>query len=279
MSVLAPAPNLARGRLDWDRIGAAYAEEVTGLAAARCGLPGDAEILHVTTPADWKRQGMIAGTPFSLAHTFAQTGPFRPANLPRTTDNVVLAGCGTVPGVGIPTALLSGRLAADRVTGAGGPRARRRYRGPVSGRELDAAGITDPRLRAAYARCRTLNARHGRTFFLAARLLPPSRRPAIHALYGFARHADDLVDEPAAGRGPAEIADRLDHLAAALEAGLRTGRSEDPVLAAVVDTADPVRASAARCSPPSCARCGWTSPSPTTRHGPRSGSTRAARPR
>lgn len=122
MSVLAPAPNLARSRLDWDRIGAGYAAEVAGLAAARSGLGGDAEILHVTTPADWRRQGMIAGTPFSLAHTFAQTGPFRPANLPRTADNAVLAGCGTVPGVGIPTALLSGRLAADRVTGPPDPR-------------------------------------------------------------------------------------------------------------------------------------------------------------
>jgi phytoene desaturase len=98
---------------------------VAGLAAGRCGLGGEAEILHVLTPADWGRQGLIAGTPFSLSHTFGQTGPFRPANLPRTTDNVVLAGCGTVPGVGIPTALLSGRLAADRVTGAPITRSRR----------------------------------------------------------------------------------------------------------------------------------------------------------
>jgi phytoene desaturase len=125
VSVLAPTPNLARGDLDWDRIGASYAREVAGLAAGRCGLGGEAEILHVLTPADWGRQGLIAGTPFSLSHTFGQTGPFRPANLPRTTDNVVLAGCGTVPGVGIPTALLSGRLAADRVTGAPITRSRR----------------------------------------------------------------------------------------------------------------------------------------------------------
>jgi 15-cis-phytoene synthase len=107
----------------------------------------------------------------------------------------------------------------------------------VTGRELDAAGITGPSLRAAYARCRALNARHGRTFFLATRLLPPARRPAIHALYGFARHADDLVDEPAAGADAAQITARLDRLEAVLAAGLRGGRSEDPVLAAVVDTA------------------------------------------
>ncbi len=101
-------------------------------------------------------------------------------------------------------------------------------------RELDAAGITDPRLRAAYAACRAINARHGRTYFLATRLLRPAQRPAVHALYGFARHADDLVDEPAPGASPAVL---LDDLAAALGSGLRAGHSDHPVLAAVVDTA------------------------------------------
>lgn len=62
-------------------------------------------------------------------------------------------------------------------------------------RELDAAGITGPALRDAYARCRQLNARHGRTYFLATRLLPVERRCAVHALYGFARWADDIVDD------------------------------------------------------------------------------------
>lgn len=42
--------------------------------------------------------------------------------------------------------------------------------------ELDAAGIHDPALRAAYTRCRALNARHGKTYFLATRLLPVDRR-------------------------------------------------------------------------------------------------------
>jgi phytoene desaturase len=82
------------------------------------GLRADAEVLHVVTPADWANQGMTAGTPFALAHTFAQTGPFRPANTVRGIDNAVLAGSSTVPGVGVPIALLSGRLAADRITGA-----------------------------------------------------------------------------------------------------------------------------------------------------------------
>jgi phytoene desaturase len=117
--VLAPAPNTTVGRQDWDAIGGDYTARM--LEAVRGRLPGvgaDAEFLHTVTPADWRRQGMVAGTPFALAHTFSQTGPFRPANTVRGIDNVVLAGSSTVPGVGVPTAILSGRLAADRITGS-----------------------------------------------------------------------------------------------------------------------------------------------------------------
>ncbi|HEY6498236.1 MAG TPA: phytoene desaturase family protein [Streptosporangiaceae bacterium] len=119
--ILAPAPNLARGRLDWDRTGDGYADQLAGLVADRLlpGLDGEISVRQVVTPADWARQGLVAGTPFSYAHSFLQSGPFRPGNLPRGVDNVALAGCGTVPGVGVPTALISGRLAADRITGPG----------------------------------------------------------------------------------------------------------------------------------------------------------------
>ena len=61
--------------------------------------------------------------------------------------------------------------------------------------ELHAAGIDDERLRESYRYCRRLNAQHGRTYFLATRLLAPSQRPAVHALYGFARYADDILDD------------------------------------------------------------------------------------
>jgi len=117
--ILAPAPNLTRGVVDWSRIGDAYADQLLDVVAARLvpGLREDAKVLHVVNPVDWARQGMVAGTPFALAHTFAQTGPFRPANTVRGIDNAVLAGSSTVPGVGVPTALISGRLAADRITG------------------------------------------------------------------------------------------------------------------------------------------------------------------
>lgn len=104
-------------------------------------------------------------------------------------------------------------------------------------RELDAAGIHDPRLRAAYARCRALNSRHGKTYFLATRLLPVERRPAVHALYGFARHADDIVDDLGSDATPAERAALLTGLGAHLADGLRTGRSPEPVVHALADTA------------------------------------------
>jgi phytoene desaturase len=62
---------------------------------------------------------MAAGTPFAAAHTFAQTGPFRPSTLHPTLPNVVFTGSGTQPGVGVPMVLVSGRLAAARITAAG----------------------------------------------------------------------------------------------------------------------------------------------------------------
>ncbi|HET6504528.1 MAG TPA: phytoene/squalene synthase family protein [Amycolatopsis sp.] len=101
------------------------------------------------------------------------------------------------------------------------------------GTELDA----DPRLRAAYRRCARLNARHGRTYYLATKLLSRPQRPAVHALYGFARWADDIVDSPPRGTTVEQVAARLGELADALFAGLDRGHSDHPVLAAVVHTA------------------------------------------
>jgi phytoene synthase len=104
-------------------------------------------------------------------------------------------------------------------------------------RALDLAGITDPRLRAAYVRCRGLHARHGRTYFLATALLPPARRPSVHALYGFARWADDIVDSLSSRATPQQRAHALDQLEQRLRAGLEAGRSPDPVVHALADTA------------------------------------------
>ncbi|MBZ6255746.1 phytoene/squalene synthase family protein [Streptomyces olivaceus] len=104
-------------------------------------------------------------------------------------------------------------------------------------RELDAAGITDPALRAAYTRCRRLNARHGKTYFLATRLLPLERRSAVHALYGFARWADDIVDDLDRTLAPEERDRLLRRLESDLTSGLRSGGGDEPVVRAVADTA------------------------------------------
>ena len=115
--VLAPAPNLAVGDIDWDREGPRYRDDLVACLEARgmTGLDASVRAEHLVTPADWAREGMAHGTPFSLAHTFTQTGPFRPRNTVPGTVNAVLAGCGTTPGVGLPTVLVSGKLAAARV--------------------------------------------------------------------------------------------------------------------------------------------------------------------
>jgi phytoene synthase len=99
----------------------------------------------------------------------------------------------------------------------------------VTRRELDAAGITAPALRAAYLRCRVLNATHGRTYFLATRLLALAQRPAVHALYGFARWVDDLVDEPGPAATPDTVRAALDRVERELAAGFTAGRGDEPV--------------------------------------------------
>jgi 15-cis-phytoene synthase len=104
--------------------------------------------------------------------------------------------------------------------------------------ELHAAGVHDPALRDAYRRCRTLNSQHGRTFFLATRLLAPQQRPAVHALYGFARRADDILDDFDPSVPTAVRADQLQSLATKLFNRLvASATDDDPALAAVVHTA------------------------------------------
>jgi phytoene desaturase len=129
LSVVAPTPNLDRRSggnpdLDWAALGPRYRDEVLGVLEARgwTSLTDAIEVEEMTTPRDWAAQGMAAGTPFALAHTFGQTGPFRPPTLPRRgPENVVLAGSSVQPGVGVPMVLISGRLAAERITGPVAP--------------------------------------------------------------------------------------------------------------------------------------------------------------
>lgn len=112
--VLEPTPNLVAGPLDWDVEGPRLRERMLGWLA-ESGYPTDIVTEELVTPADWARQGMAAGTPFALAHTFGQTGPFRPKNVDKRVPGLVFAGSGTTPGVGIPMVLVSGKIAARRV--------------------------------------------------------------------------------------------------------------------------------------------------------------------
>ncbi|MDQ1649584.1 MAG: 15-cis-phytoene synthase [Frankiaceae bacterium] len=74
---------------------------------------------------------------------------------------------------------------------------------------LPVHAAADPGLAASYATCRRLHSAYGRTYFLATLLLPAWKRPYVHALYGFARYADEIVDDLASTLSSAEKAEAL----------------------------------------------------------------------
>jgi len=96
-------------------------------------------------------------------------------------------------------------------------------------------GPTRAMLVDAYARCREINRCYGRSYYLATRLLPMHKRPHVHALYGFTRRTDEIVDEDN-GSSAGERAGRLQTWSAAFYAGLSGAPVTDPVLPAVVHT-------------------------------------------
>ena len=171
--VLEPVPNLD-GRVDWHRERDRFRDDLRRRVAA-LGYPTDVEVEQVLDPLDWERQGMERGTPFALAHTFVQTGPFRPANVDKRVPGLVFVGSSTVPGVGVPMVL--------RVGPAG-----RRARRPVRRR---AAAMTLT-LEESYERCRQLNKRHGTTYYWcdlrAAEGQAPPRARALRVLPLRRRH-------------------------------------------------------------------------------------------
>lgn len=111
--VLEPAPNLD-GRVDWNTERVPMRERLAAFLAAN-GYPTEVVTERLVTPPDWGELGMGGGTPFGLAHLFRQTGPFRPPNREPRVPGLFFAGSSTVPGVGVPMVLISGRLAAERV--------------------------------------------------------------------------------------------------------------------------------------------------------------------
>ncbi|WP_375426354.1 phytoene desaturase family protein [uncultured Friedmanniella sp.] len=112
--VLEPVPNLSGGKIDWTQEAPAMRDRLHAFLGEQ-GYPTEIVTEELVDPVEWQRQGMAAGTPFALAHTFPQTGPFRPPNVEKKLPGMFFAGSGTVPGVGVPMVLISGKLAAQRV--------------------------------------------------------------------------------------------------------------------------------------------------------------------
>jgi phytoene desaturase len=121
--VLAPAPNTDTARIDWPRIGERYRAELAGVLRRRGldqhgALSSGIEVSRIVTPDDWAAAGLPAGSPFAAAHTLSQTGPWRHPTRHPSIANLLFCGAAVQPGVGVPTVLLSGRLAAARLIDA-----------------------------------------------------------------------------------------------------------------------------------------------------------------
>lgn len=106
----------------------------------------------------------------------------------------------------------------------------------MSRKDLAAAGITDDALIASYELCRQLNKKHGKTYYLATLLLPPAKRPYVHALYGFARYADEIVDDLSSKLSDQEKANALRTWGEKFLASYDSGVTDDPICLAVLDT-------------------------------------------
>jgi phytoene synthase len=102
--------------------------------------------------------------------------------------------------------------------------------------ELTAAGIHRQDLRESYAECKRLNSLHGKTYFLATLLLPKAKRPFVHALYGFARYADEIVDDLNSQLSEVEKASELQKWSDQILRDLVSGKSTDLIGAALIDT-------------------------------------------
>jgi phytoene synthase len=102
--------------------------------------------------------------------------------------------------------------------------------------QLEAAGITAAGLQGDYERARQLNAAHGKTYYLATLLLPPAKRPYVHALYGFARYADDIVDDMDPATDPHERGARFETWSEHFLQSIQCRASDDPIIRAVIDT-------------------------------------------
>ena len=160
------------------------------------GYPtGDIEVERFLDPQDWQRMGMERGTPFALAHRFFQTGPFRAG----TSTTRCRGWCSSVRG-------RAGRGGSRWCCCRAGwpPTGSTRWHGRADDRRIGVRqiGVWQGRTRPAGVctgradrYCRRLNRRYGTTYYWSTCLLPRDQRPHVHAVYGFCRYADDIVDD------------------------------------------------------------------------------------
>lgn len=111
---LEPVPNLD-GKVDWLRDSERIVADLSRRVASAGYAVDDIAVEHAIDPLGWEAMGLDRGTPFALAHTWRQTGPLRPNNRDARVPGLFFTGSSTVPGVGVPMVLLSGKLAAQRV--------------------------------------------------------------------------------------------------------------------------------------------------------------------
>src|SRR3954453_2766339 len=97
----------------------------------------------------------------------------------------------------------------------------------------------DPQLQSSYAACRRMHRRFDPTYYWATLRLPREVRPAVHALYGFVRSADEIVDGPARPPDPRARCEALDRLEADLREGLEGGQPRHPAVVALLDAGAP----------------------------------------
>jgi phytoene/squalene synthetase len=257
--VLEPTPNLD-GHIDWSAERDRITDDCGVAWSLGLGYPTDVVVERIYDPLDWESLGMERGTPFALAHTFRQTGPFRPATTSTSECRVRVhrvvdgarGGCADGAGVGqvwrrsgsistlghrhrplvIHLVLVRSLREVEPVKSPF-----RRHPPTPTTRLVPEGPVT---LDESYELCRQFNKRHGTTYYWSTLVLPAVKRHHVHALYGFARYADDIVDEiPEGGHGEITVEQRAAALASFGDrffADLERGRSDDPVLKAVVHT-------------------------------------------
>lgn len=96
--------------------------------------------------------------------------------------------------------------------------------------------MTQPGLDGSYRRCARIARQHGKTYAVAARLLPAQARRHVHAVYAFCRVADDIVDDLGGDRPVPERVAALQAFGDRFRSDLAAGHSQHPVLSAVVAT-------------------------------------------